>query len=187
LNELPLQNLYSVFELGGFHPSRMTWHKINEAKRFGEIKLFFFLDRVACCATFSPLKIHSDFTIHYIPKRANCLQIVRTFQIMSSRFLPGSSNTLLGVILAAGIGTIVLEWVLIRPFRSKRRADERHPRFRRGPTDNLETNVVANNLTQLIGNTPLLRINCLSDLTGIEIWAKCEVRTFSPKSVCLRS
>jgi len=135
---------------------------------------FFFLDRVACCAT-STLPSRSTPTSPFIiPRRANCLQFVGTFQIMSSRFLPGSSNTLLGVILAAGIGTIVLEWVLIRPFRSKRRADERHPRFRRGHTDNLETNVVANNLTQLIGNTPLLRINCLSDLTGIEIWAKCE-------------
>jgi cysteine synthase len=27
-----------------------------------------------------------------------------------------------------------------------------------------------------LGNTPLLRINCLSDSTGVEIWAKCEVR-----------
>lgn len=72
--------------------------------------------------------------------------------MMSPRLLVGSSNALLGVILAAAIGTVAIELVLIRPFRSKRREDERHPRFPRGRTDNLETNVVANNLTQLIGS-----------------------------------
>ncbi|WAQ90305.1 hypothetical protein PtA15_12A293 [Puccinia triticina] len=36
------------------------------------------------------------------------------------------------------------------------------------------TDRAATKLTDLIGNTPLLRINCLSEATGIEIWAKCE-------------
>ena len=36
------------------------------------------------------------------------------------------------------------------------------------------TNNIANNITDLIGNTDLLRINSLSDLTGCEILLKCE-------------
>ena len=36
------------------------------------------------------------------------------------------------------------------------------------------TNKVANNITELIGNTDLLRINSLSNLTGCEILLKCE-------------
>ena len=36
------------------------------------------------------------------------------------------------------------------------------------------TNNIANNITELIGNTDLLRINSLSDLTGCEILLKCE-------------
>ncbi|ABV88964.1 cysteine synthase A [Shewanella pealeana] len=36
------------------------------------------------------------------------------------------------------------------------------------------TDGIANNITELIGNTDLLRINSLSDLTGCEILLKCE-------------
>ncbi|GAW97133.1 MULTISPECIES: cysteine synthase A [Colwellia] len=36
------------------------------------------------------------------------------------------------------------------------------------------TNNIANNITELIGNTDLLRINSLSELTGCEILLKCE-------------
>lgn len=36
------------------------------------------------------------------------------------------------------------------------------------------TQNIANNITELIGNTDLLRINSLSDLTGCEILLKCE-------------
>ena len=45
--------------------------------------------------------------------------------------------------------------------------------FSRTPAANI-TNNIANNITDLIGNTDLLRINSLSDLTGCEILLKCE-------------
>jgi len=38
----------------------------------------------------------------------------------------------------------------------------------------ISANNIANNITQLIGNTDLLRINSLSNLTGCEILLKCE-------------
>lgn len=38
--------------------------------------------------------------------------------------------------------------------------------------------VIAQDLLALIGNTPLLRINSLSELTGSEILAKAEVDIF---------
>ena len=45
--------------------------------------------------------------------------------------------------------------------------------FSRTTASNM-TNNIANNITELIGNTDLLRINSLSDLTGCEILLKCE-------------
>ncbi|POW22117.1 hypothetical protein PSHT_01703 [Puccinia striiformis] len=78
----------------------------------------------------------------------------------------GLGHLAIGVIFAAGLGTILVEF-LFRPFFKSRS----HPVRPGKPTTKTE---VANNLTHLIGNTPLLRINCLSDLTGVEILAKCE-------------
>ncbi|PLW46570.1 hypothetical protein PCASD_07384 [Puccinia coronata f. sp. avenae] len=92
---------------------------------------------------------------------------------MSPRLLAGSSTLFLGAILAAGFGTVLIELVF-RPFSSNRRAKARRPGFRRAQTGNPTKDGVANNLTQLIGNTPLLRIKCLSEITGIDILAKCE-------------
>ncbi|KAH9455415.1 hypothetical protein MJO29_012195 [Puccinia striiformis f. sp. tritici] len=87
---------------------------------------------------------------------------------MSTRSSPsvGLGHLAIGVIFATGLGTILVEF-LFRPFFKSRS----HPVRPGKPTTKTE---VANNLTHLIGNTPLLRINCLSELTGVEILAKCE-------------
>ncbi|MEZ9595695.1 cysteine synthase A [Shewanella sp. 10N.261.52.F9] len=42
------------------------------------------------------------------------------------------------------------------------------------PSVSISPPVIANNITDLIGNTDLLRINSLSELTGCEILLKCE-------------
>ncbi|KAA1092918.1 hypothetical protein PGT21_018033 [Puccinia graminis f. sp. tritici] len=84
------------------------------------------------------------------------------------------SKVFLGVILATGVGTIVIQWIY-RPFKSTKRKPD-HPRgtSTRPAGHSSDYPHVAHKVTDFIGNTPLLRINCLSDSTGVEIWAKCE-------------
>ena len=89
---------------------------------------------------------------------------------MSVRAWGGYSSVAVGVLVALGVGSVVVELV-VRPFRKRARSrSSRRDHDHQGPG----TDRAATKLTDLIGNTPLLRINCLSEATGIEIWAKCE-------------
>ncbi|MBW0487058.1 hypothetical protein O181_026773 [Austropuccinia psidii MF-1] len=69
-------------------------------------------------------------------------------------------HVLIGMALGAALGTLVLGLIA----QQKRKRDNGARRF----------SGVVENVTELIGNTPLLRINSLSDLTGCEILGKCE-------------
>lgn len=84
-------------------------------------------------------------------------------------------HSILSAVLAAGIGFIVFELVYLHRNRhhGHRAGSQRFPigRFTHRAQAEIEA---VNDLTELIGNTPLLRIRSLSELTGIEILAKCE-------------